>query len=160
MHHFEEALENYLKEIYDLGGREGRVSTGLLAKRLNLAPASATEMTNKLANAGFVTVEPYHGAQLTTKGTARAESLWRKHRLLEVFLHTKLNVPNYYEEAHKLEHALSDDVADKLDAFLGHPDKNPDGKPIPKRASGTNSTPAELSKPLGLKTKKRRTGRT
>ncbi len=152
MHHFEEALENYLKEIYDLGGREGRVSTGLLAKKLALAPASANEMMNRLASQGFVTVEPYHGAQLTPKGVLRAEKLWRKHRLLEVFLFDMLAVKNYFEEAHKLEHALSDEVTDQLDAFLNYPDKNPDGKPIPRSSS---VEPAVTPAKTAAKSKKR-----
>src|SRR5690348_9875704 len=66
----------------------------------------------------------------------------RRHRLIELFLVRTLgfNWDEVHEEAEHLEHAVSDTLVDRIDAFLGHPANDPHGDPIPK-ADGTIITP-------------------
>jgi DtxR family Mn-dependent transcriptional regulator len=70
---------------------------------------------------------------LTRKGKAMAEVMARRHRLLERWLTDilGLNWTEAHEEAHRLEHALSPKVEDRLAAILGMPSTCPHGNPIP-----------------------------
>lgn len=69
----------YLLATADLSdGDASRVTTGELQKRLGVAPASVTEMIAKLADAGLVDYEKYHGVRVTDQGEAIATELgWR-----------------------------------------------------------------------------------
>jgi DtxR family Mn-dependent transcriptional regulator len=128
-----ENVDEYLEAILDLAEGQTPVKTGDLAARLKVAPASATEALQRMCREGLVDYEAYKGASLTEKGMARARSVKRKHRLLEVFLTKKLGLRGrkVHDEACKMEHSLSDDVEAALCRMLGAPKKCPDGEPIP-----------------------------
>src|SRR4029453_9245199 len=81
---------------------------------------------------------PYEGARLTDKGRVLALRVLRRHRLIELFLVKTLNLnwDEVHEEAENMEHAVSDLLIDRIDAFLGCPASDPHGDPIP-RADGT-----------------------
>ena len=138
------STENYLKALYHLQSRgDGPVSSGALAKAIDVAHPSATRALKTLAAAGLVEHEPYRGARLTDAGTAAALRVIRKHRLVEVFLVEVLGYDwdEVHDEAERLEHAISDRLADRIDAFLGHPQVDPHGDPIPA-ADGSMPTHA------------------
>ena len=105
-----ESTEMYLKEIYLLSREEGRAKTGSIADRLGVSPPSVTEKLSSLEEAGLVEYEKYKGASLTSEGEETAESVLQKHCLVERFLVKFLGV----EEACRIEHVMSDDVADEL----------------------------------------------
>jgi DtxR family Mn-dependent transcriptional regulator len=79
--------------------------------------------------------------RLTDAGRRVALSVLRKHRLVETFLVNvlKMDWAAVHAEAEQLEHAISDDVLDRLDALLGHPASDPHGDPIPSRQGKLNS---------------------
>jgi DtxR family Mn-dependent transcriptional regulator len=84
-----ESVDNYLKAILTLGGRaESRVTIKSLAGRLQVAPASVTNMLQKLAAsvAPLVDYERHGGVQLSAAGKRRALEVVRHHRLIETFL--------------------------------------------------------------------------
>ena len=91
---------------------------------------------------------PYEGARLTDAGRTLALRVLRRHRLIELFLVRTLNLTwdEVHEEAENMEHAVSDLLIDRIDAFLGYPATDPHGDPIPK-ADGTvaGSTGRSLS---------------
>jgi DtxR family Mn-dependent transcriptional regulator len=126
--------EDYLKTVYVLSRNNGAVSTTDIAQSLKVAPASVTEMLQKLAKKGYVKYSPYQGTVLTSKGLQIAEKITRKHRLLERFLHDllKLDYTKVHDQACEMEHSLSDDAEESLCRLLKHPDRCPDdGKTIP-----------------------------
>jgi DtxR family transcriptional regulator, Mn-dependent transcriptional regulator len=127
-----ESVEDYLKCIWMLE-RNGRVTTGAIADRLEVSAASATAMVKKLARLGLVEHEPYRGVALTHPGTRMALEVIRHHRLLELYLMQALGLPwdRVHEEAERLEHHLSDELEARIDAALGHPTRDPHGDPIP-----------------------------
>jgi DtxR family Mn-dependent transcriptional regulator len=128
------SIEDYLKAISILSQNGKTVSTTEIAGHFKIAPASVTEMLNKLAKKGYVKYSPYHGARLTRKGYQTAEKIIRKHRLLERFLHDILRIrkDKVHVEACEMEHALSDEAEESLCRFLKHPDRCPDDdKAIP-----------------------------
>lgn len=140
-----QAVEDYLKTIYELEREQGRVATTTLAERLSVAPASATGMIKKLADMHLVIYEPYRGVVLTEAGRKIALEVIRHHRLIELFLAETLGVPwdQVHEEAHRMEHVLSEDLEDRIDAVLGYPLTDPHGALIPGR-DGTVGQPASL----------------
>jgi DtxR family Mn-dependent transcriptional regulator len=130
-----EQIENYLKNIYKIESAEGKVSTSSLSERLQISPASVTEMVKKLASEGSLTHTPYKGVSLTEAGKRAALKILRKHRLWEMFLVEVLHFSwdEIHEEAEKFEHIMSDKMEEKIDEVLGFPEVDPHGDPIPNR---------------------------
>ena len=131
------SVGDYLKAILEVGG-SGAASTKDVADRLSVASASVTNMFARLQEMGLVEYERYRGASLTERGREEALRLVRRHRLIETFLleHLGYSWQEVHEEAERLEHAVSDGFTGRLAEFLGHPDRDPHGDPIPT-ADGT-----------------------
>jgi DtxR family Mn-dependent transcriptional regulator len=130
----QKTTQDYLKTIYGLSKNGDTVSTTKISQKLDVAPASVTEMLKKLADEGYVNHSPYHGSSLTEKGLKEAKKIARKHRLLEKFLSDVLHIgkDKVHTQACLMEHALSDEAEESLCRFLKHPDIcSDDGKTIP-----------------------------
>jgi DtxR family Mn-dependent transcriptional regulator len=71
--------------------------------------------------------------ELTERGTATAEAIVRRHRIMERWLTDALGLDWVVadEEAARLEHAVSDRVEGRLWEQLGRPTSCPHGNPIP-----------------------------
>ncbi len=125
-------MEDYLKAIWGIAG-SGVASTKEVAERLSIAPPSVTNMFVRLREMGLVEYERYRGVSLTERGRGEAMRLLRRHRLIETFLveHLGYSWREVHEEAERLEHAVSDGFTERLAEFLGHPDHDPHGDPIP-----------------------------
>lgn len=133
--------ENYLKAIFHLSASiEKGVSTNAIAQRLETKASSVTDMVKKLADKDYVVYIKYQGVTLTKEGEKIAANVIRKHRLWEVFLVDKLNFnwDEVHEVAEQLEHIHSKKLIDELDAFLGHPKRDPHGDPIPEKDGTIN----------------------
>jgi DtxR family Mn-dependent transcriptional regulator len=127
-------VENYLKALFLLDPfAKKRVATGELAKSIGVTPGSATSMIKSLADSGLLVHRPHYGVQLTQQGRDLAIHVVRRHRIVELFLVQILGMDwsKVHDEAEKLEHVVSDEVVDRLDALLGHPTIDPHGDPIP-----------------------------
>lgn len=127
-------VENYLKHILLLAEQsDGLVPMGALAAALDVVPGTATTMVKALAAEQLVDHQPRQGVRLTDTGRRAALGVIRRHRIVETFLVRVLGMDwaRVHEEAERLEHAISDDVLDRLDALLGHPATDPHGDPIP-----------------------------
>jgi DtxR family Mn-dependent transcriptional regulator len=133
-------IENYVKAIYQVstGKERDAATTGKLAEMLGVSPGTVTSMLKTLSESGLAEYTPYEGARLTDKGRILALRVVRRHRLIELFLvrTLKLTWDEVHEEAENMEHAVSDLLVDRIDAFLGYPATDPHGDPIPK-ADGT-----------------------
>ncbi len=127
-----EQVEEYIEAIFDIAGKGGTAKTSEVAKRLQNAPASVTEVFQNMAHSGLVKYEPYKGVSLTEKGLEAAMKIKRKHRLLEVFLSKILHIDpdKVHEEACRMEHAISDEVGDAICRLLNAPARCPGGKLI------------------------------
>jgi len=131
-----ESVDNYLKAILTLGGREeNRVTIKSLSERLRVAPASVTNMLQKLAAAPapLVEYERHRGVQLSAAGKRRALEIVRHHRLIETFLYEILDYPidEVHDEAERLEHFISERFEERIAAKLGNPSIDPHGHSIP-----------------------------
>ncbi len=126
--------ENYLKIIYFLERRDGeKASPTAIAETLGNSPASVVDMLKKLSDKKLIHYDKIRGARLTESGKKTALGIVRNHRLWEVFLHEKLGYS--WEEVHplaeQLEHVHDPVLADRLDKYLGFPQYDPHGDPIP-----------------------------
>lgn len=155
---FSQSEENYLKAIYSLEREYGdAVSTNLIAEMLETKASSVTDMIKKLAAKELVNYEKYKGVTLTETGKKIALSIIRKHRLWETFLVNKLNFSwdEVHDIAEQLEHIRSQELVNRLDAFLEFPSNDPHGDPIPDKDGNIKrdelSQLSELKK--GLKSK-------
>ena len=145
-----ESVDNYLKAILALGRPEGQaVSSTALAERLGVAPASITNMLQKLASAqpSYVEYKKRRGVRLSPEGRRRALEILRHHRLIETFLYEILDYPmeEVHEEAERLEHFISERFEERISAKLGHPKFDPHGHCIPTM---DGKMPRQASKPL------------
>ncbi|MDA0215435.1 MAG: metal-dependent transcriptional regulator [Planctomycetota bacterium] len=134
-----ETVENYIKAIYVLcrESPSGEAGVVRLAQEVGVTKGTATSMIKRLAKSKLVKAPRYSGVTLTAMGKKIALDVLRRHRIIETFLVSTLNLDwaDVHEEAERLEHALSPRTLDRLDEFLGRPSTDPHGDPIPS-ASG------------------------
>ncbi len=118
--------EDYLVEILRITKGEGKVKTNDLANKMKISPSSVSEMIKILSDEGLVKYTKYRGAELTDSGLYYAKKLRRKHDLMERFLTDILDVePGIaHEEAHRMEHAISDESAHRICRIIGAPTNN------------------------------------
>ncbi|MDZ7729229.1 MAG: metal-dependent transcriptional regulator [Dehalococcoidia bacterium] len=128
------ATDDYLSAIYRLNHDEGQdVIAVRLADRLGITPPSVAGMLKRLIRDGLVSQDSRKTIRLTPEGLRRAEQMVRRHRLAECLLTHVLGIEWWraYEEAHLLEHGISDVTEPHLFETLGQPERSPFGYPIP-----------------------------
>ena len=132
-----EAVEKYLKTIYEIQQQGGRVKTSILAQTLGVTAGSVTDMLKRLSGTRpkLVSHELHKGVALTPRGKKVALGVIRRHRLLETFLNRVLGFSwdEVHDEAAKLEHHISDRLTDAIAEYLNHPQYDPHGDPIPEK---------------------------
>jgi|SRR5690554_1363243 len=141
------AEENYLKTIFHLEKETSEeVSTKAIAEKIQTKPSSVTDMVQKMAEKELLIYKRYQGVLLTELGRKSAANVIRKHRLWEVFLVEKLNFQwdEVHEIAEQMEHIQSDELIKRLDDFLGNPDFDPHGDPIPDKDGVIKKTSKKL----------------
>jgi len=143
------STQDYLKHIYELTTSGISASTNALSERLNVKPASVTNMVQKLASAkpALVEYQKHQGVTLTNEGKKAALEVIRHHRLLEAWLVQTLGYSwdEVHEEAERLEHVISEDFERRIAAAMGHPLRDPHGELIP---TADLKMPVEVSTPL------------
>jgi DtxR family Mn-dependent transcriptional regulator len=127
--------ENYLKAIYRVSQqKDAKITPTAIAETLGNNPASVVDMIRKLTEKQLIAYDKKTGVKLTSQGLKDAVLIVRRHRLWEVFLLEKLGY--HWDEIHdiaeELEHISDVTLADRLDKFLGFPEYDPHGDPIPK----------------------------
>lgn len=128
-----EPVEMYLQAIYRLNETEGSARTSAVAASLGVSMGAVTNTLASLEKQGLVRREPYRGVKLTPRGESVALRVLRRHRLAERLLTEVLRMKwsEVHELACRLEHAMTDDVAEALERALKNPKTCPHGNPIP-----------------------------
>jgi DtxR family transcriptional regulator, Mn-dependent transcriptional regulator len=134
--------ENYIKAIYKHQQLNESIATNTLAMAIQIKASSVTDMLKKLKTKKIIHYKAYEGCKLTASGEKVALSIIRKHRLWETFLSEKLGFAwsEVHEIAEELEHVGHPELINKLDAFLGFPEMDPHGDPIPDENGNVKKT--------------------
>jgi DtxR family Mn-dependent transcriptional regulator len=129
------AVQDYLKVIYKLSLSEQRCTPSLVAERMAVSAAAVTKMVKRLQELNLATYTRSQEIELTSAGQKIALEMIRHHRLLELYLTEALGYTwdQVDSEAEKLEHVISEEFEDRIDAFLGYPTHDPHGDPIPTK---------------------------
>ncbi|HEY8169564.1 MAG TPA: metal-dependent transcriptional regulator [Candidatus Limnocylindria bacterium] len=130
-----EAAAEYLMTIRYMHGEGHPVIAARLAERLKVSAATVSEMVTRLVRESLLSVDPdTRQLNLTSAGQEAAERTFRRHALSEWLLTEVIGLgwAEADEEAHHLQHALSDRVTDRIDDLLGRPPTCPHGNPIPR----------------------------
>jgi DtxR family transcriptional regulator, Mn-dependent transcriptional regulator len=128
-------ISDCLKLIFTMQDRGQKVTTSAVSEQLGVSDATVTMLFKDFAEAGWVEHVPYRGVRLTSVGESKAMEVIRHHRLLELYLARELGYSwdKVHAEADKLEHVISEEFEDKVDALLGYPTVDPHGDPIPSK---------------------------
>lgn len=126
-------VESYLELIFMMAAERQPVIGARLAEALRVSPPTVTATLRRMVRDGYVKLNEHKEIQLTPKGQAIAEHLQRRHRVVERWLTDTLGFDwaRSDAEAHKLEHAMTDEVFELLNKQLGYPATCPHGNPIP-----------------------------
>lgn len=137
------AVEDYLETIYELEESGIAPMRARLVERLGVSAPTVSETVARLEREGLVDLDERRVVHLTDRGRRAATSVMRRHRLAERLLVDLLKVPwhQVHEEAHRLEHAISETLEPYLTAALGDPGTCPHGNPIPGSANAVDDGP-------------------
>ena len=128
-----DGMLDYLVAIYELSESGARISTSVLAQKMEVSPAAASSMTKRLMETGHVVRSAQAGICLTDQGRIAALQLLRRHRLLEVFLIEVMGFTwdQVKAEAMRLEHAISPEFEKRMEILCNFPTHCPHGDPVP-----------------------------
>lgn len=133
--------QDYLKTIWSATEWDDPpITASELAAKFGTTPAAVTDAVRRLAGQGLVHYERYKPVRLTEQGERLAIAMVRRHRLLEMFLVSCLDYgwDEVHDEAERLEHAVSDELIDRIARSLGDPTADPHGDPIPAKDGSTH----------------------
>ncbi len=126
-------IEDYLGLIY-LMDRDGKpVIAARLADIFEVSPPTVTNTLKRMARDGWLEVDSQKNIHLTLAGREAASSLIRRHMLTEWMLTRVFKVPwsHIHQEAHQIEHTLSEDMENRLAVSMEEPQTCPHGNPLP-----------------------------
>jgi len=135
------SVDEYLETIYFLAfpiGEYRPLSTGSptlasrVAEMLGVSRASAGEMLKRLEREGLISRGEHKEALLTPAGRVRAEKVVRKHRIIERLLTDFMGytAAEAHVHADELGDTFTDDMVERIDEKLGHPERCPHGWPV------------------------------
>jgi DtxR family Mn-dependent transcriptional regulator len=129
--------EEYLETIYNMTMEGDPVIGARLADKFQVSRATVTETIKRLVADGYAQQREDKSVILTSEGRVLTEGVLRRHRLAERLLFDLLGMDwiAAHEQAHTLEHAMSEELAQRISEQLGHPLTCPHGNPIPGNAS-------------------------
>ncbi len=135
-------IDEYLETIYFLAFPIGeyrpaapgssQTIASRVAEMLGVSRASAGEMLKRLEAEGLVERGEHKEAILTDKGAERARKVVRKHRIIERLLTDFMGytAAEAHVHADELGGTFTDDMVERIDVKLGHPDRCPHGWPV------------------------------
>ncbi|MFN2466233.1 MAG: metal-dependent transcriptional regulator [Candidatus Dormibacteria bacterium] len=128
-----QTISRYLESVYYMAAEGERVRAARLAEWMGVSQPTAGATLRRMVRDGLVQISPAKEITLTARGQETAGRIVRRHRVAERWLTDVLGLDwvQADEEAGRLEHALSDEVAERLYQHIGRPTTCPHGNPIP-----------------------------
>jgi DtxR family transcriptional regulator, Mn-dependent transcriptional regulator len=126
-------IEDYLGIIYTLQRDGEEVIGARLSELLEVSAPTVTITLHRMQRDGWIVLTPAKKIELTPNGVNSAKAVIRRHMLTEWMLAKILNLPwsKVHEEAHKIEHSISNSVEMGLIDKLEDPSQCPHGNPMP-----------------------------
>jgi DtxR family Mn-dependent transcriptional regulator len=126
------AEEEYLQILFWLHEAGLPMTAANVARAMQVSAPTVHEMVGRLEADGYITRGANRAISFTESGVEHAESVVRRHRLIERFLTDVLGIPwdEVHEEAERLEHAMSPVLEAKMLAAIGDAKTCPHGHPI------------------------------
>lgn len=142
-----QAVQGYLLTLRSMAGAGLAPKAAALARRMGVSSQATSEMVQRLSQDGLLTVGPERELHLTRAGREAADSIFRRHSLLEWLLTriVGLGWAESDEEAARLQGSLSPRVEERLAALLGNPPTCPHGNPIDSGAARSRPAGVRLS---------------
>src|SRR3954454_13354068 len=130
--HATEAEEEYLQSLFWLFEARLPMTGANLARAMQLSAPTVHEMVGRLERDGYITRAADKSISFTAEGQKHAETIVRRHRLIERFLTDVLKIPwdDVHEEAERLEHAMSPNLEARMMAAIGDAKTCPHAHPI------------------------------
>jgi DtxR family Mn-dependent transcriptional regulator len=115
-----DSLEDYLEAIHHIVRAKGAARGKDIAERLNVNRSSVTGALRALAEKKLVNYTPYDLVTLTEEGGRVAERIIHRHEVLKDFISRVLGLEDRIaeENACRMEHAVSEQVLDRLAQFI------------------------------------------
>lgn len=128
-----EVVSRYLEAIYYMWAEKEPLRSARLADWLGVSRPTVTVGLRRMTRDGLVKMNSRKEIELTARGRREAESIVRRHRIMERWLTDGLGLDwvTADAEAARLEHAVSEVVERRLYEVLGRPATCPHGNPIP-----------------------------
>jgi len=128
-----EVVSRYLEAIYYMWAEKEPLRSARLADWLGVSRPTVAVGLRRMTRDGLVRMNGRKEIELTAEGMRAAESIVRRHRIMERWLTDGLGLDwvTADAEAARLEHAVSDVVEQRLYEVLGRPATCPHGNPIP-----------------------------
>lgn len=127
-----DAEAEYLQVMFWLREAEMTITAANIGRAMQLSAPTVHEMVKRLEADGYVTRAADKSLSFTEKGLTEAETITRRHRMIERFLTDVLGIPwdEVHEEAERLEHAMSPVLEERMRAAIGDATTCPHGHPI------------------------------
>ncbi|HKC20294.1 MAG TPA: metal-dependent transcriptional regulator [Candidatus Dormibacteraeota bacterium] len=134
-----EVISRYLEAIYYMWAEKEPLRSSRLADWLGVSRPTVAVGLRRMARDGLVRMNGRKEIELTARGKREAESIVRRHRIMERWLTDGLGLDwvTADAEAARLEHAVSDVVERRLYEALGRPATCPHGNPIPGHSTAS-----------------------
>ena len=134
-----EVVSRYLEAIYYMWAEKEPLRSSRLADWLGVSRPTVAVGLRRMARDGLVRMNRRKEVELTARGRKEAESIVRRHRIMERWLTDGLGLDwvTADTEAARLEHAVSEVVERRLYEALGRPDTCPHGNPIPGHSTAS-----------------------
>lgn len=140
-------MQNYLKVIWSLEEwSDAPITNSAIAEAAGVRLSTVSDALRKLSDHALIDHARYGTASLTDEGRELAVLMTRRHRLLETFLVRMLDYSwdEVHDVADRLEHAVTDDLVNRIDKVLGFPTRDPHGDPIPSASGRVHRPEAKL----------------
>src|SRR5690349_18151648 len=126
-------IEDYLMEIYDQKQAGRPVIAARLTDKMGVSAPTVWNTVHRMQRDGLVEIDANKEITLSPTGLQAAESIKRRHLLVERLLVDILHLPwaDAHEEAHLIEHTITPRVEALLIEALGNPTTCPHGNPFP-----------------------------
>lgn len=145
-----DTTEMYLKTVFEFIEEGVPSLRARIVERLGQSGPTVSETVARIERDGLLEMPDGKHVAFTAKGNELANKVMRRHRIAECFMREILKMPlaKVHAEACRWEHAISDDVANRMMEFLNNPKVDPFGNSIPAAVDGPQAI--ETAEKVGL----------